>query len=275
MKPISDTAFYCCGIRMRDAESPRPVCGDRFARLFMNEHGMEVFSRFGGERGPNISNVARARYIDDLLRSRLATSPALQVVLIGCGFDSRAFRLTGGSWLELDEPQLIAYKNERLPAAQAANPLRRIAIDFDTESLREKLEPFGGATPTVFVIEGVTMYLTAAALRSTLETLRALFSNHQVIADLMTHEFINAYGKTIKGIIAQLGAQMIPGDEPALPFEETGYREISSGQIAAAALSYRSLGWLVPILRTLFGGLFTGYTVRVFAQDSTGALAAR
>jgi methyltransferase (TIGR00027 family) len=264
MKPISNTAFYCCGIRMRDAESPHPVCGDRFAKLFMNEQGMEIFRRFAGERGPNVTNVGRARYIDDLLRERLAANPGLQVILIGCGFDSRAFRLKGGSWVELDEPQLIAYKEERLPAATAANPLRRVAIDFETESLREKLEANTGVTTTVFVIEGVTMYVSAASLRVTLETLRSLFPRHQVIADLMTRAFIETYGRTIKRIIGELGAAMIPGEQPALPFEQAGYRQLSSQEIASVALQYRSQRWLVPLLRLFFAGLFTGYTVNVF-----------
>jgi methyltransferase (TIGR00027 family) len=264
MNPISNTAFYCCGIRMRDAESPRPICNDRFAKLFMNEHGMEIFNRFGGEHGPNVSNVARAHYIDDLLLTRLAANPHLQVVLIGCGFDSRAFRLAGGTWFELDEPPLITYKEACLPASQATNPLRRIAIDFEHESLREKLQLLSGTAPTVFVIEGVTMYVTADALRATLEVLRSSFPTHEVIADLMTRRFINTYGATIKRIIAQLGAEMIPGDEPAVPFEQTGYRELSSREIAGLAFGYRSLGWLTPILRLLLPGLFSGYTVRVF-----------
>jgi methyltransferase (TIGR00027 family) len=264
MNPVSNTAFYCCGIRMLDAESPHPICNDHFAKLFMNEHGMEIFNRFGGERGPNVSNVARARYIDDLLRARLAANPNLQVVLIGCGFDSRAFRLTGGAWLELDEPPLIAYKEERLPAAQAPNRLRRVAIDFERESLGEKLQSLTGTAPTVFVIEGVAMYLTADALRATLEVLRASFPSHEVIADLATRSFINTYGAKIKCIIAQLGAEMIPGDEPALPFERTGYRQMSSREIAGLAFHYRSLGWLTPVLRLFFPGLFSGYTVRVF-----------
>jgi len=230
----------------------------------MNEHGMEIFSRFGGQRGPNVSNVARARYIDDLLRARLATNPELQVVLIGCGFDTRAFRLRGGSWLELDDSQLIAYKNERLPATEAVNPLQRIAIDFEKESLRDKLQPLARAVPTVFVIEGVTMYVTPEALRATLAVLRSLVPDHEVIADLMTHEFIATYGASIKRIIAQLGADMIPTDQPALPFDQTGYRELSSREIAGAALDYRSLGWLAPPMRLFLGGLFSGYTVRVF-----------
>jgi len=264
LKPISNTAFYCCGIRMRDAEGPHPICGDQYAKLFMNEHGMEIFKRFGGERGPNASNVARARYIDDLLRARLGANRALQVALIGCGFDSRAFRLEGGSWFELDEPQLIDYKNERLPTVQAPNPLRRISIDFARDSLAEKLAPLAQDTPTVFVIEGVTMYVTAESLRATLGVLRSSFPDHEVIADLMTARFIDTYGRTIKGIIAQLGAAMIPGDRPALPFEQAGYRQVSAREIASLAFGYRSLGWLTPLVRLTFRGLFTGYTVRVF-----------
>jgi len=249
---------------MRDAESWLPVCGDRFAKLFMNEHGMEIFSRFATELGPNMSNVARPRYIDDLLRERLARDPHLQVVLIGCGFDSRAFRLEGGSWFELDEPELIDYKNERLPAAQAPNPLERIAIEFERESLREKLQSLSGTAPTVFVIEGVTMYVTAESLRSTLEVLKSMVPEHQVITDLMTRAFIDIYGGTIQRAIRGLGAEMIPGDEPALPFERAGYRELSSREIAGLALDYRSLGWLSPIMRWFFAELFAGYTVRVF-----------
>ena len=264
LKPISNTAFYCCGIRMRDAERSRPICGDQFAQFFMNEHGMEIFNRFGGERGPNISNVARARYIDDLLRTQIAANPRLQVVLIGCGFDSRAFRLDGGTWFELDEPALITYKNERLPASTAPNRLERIAIDFQSGALREKLQPVAGDAPTIFVIEGVTMYVAADALRATLEVLASGFSTHQVIADLMTRQFINTYGRRIKQIIADLGADMIPGDDPALPFELAGYAQRSSSEIASLAFGYQSLGWLAPVLRLFLGGLFSGYTVRVF-----------
>jgi methyltransferase (TIGR00027 family) len=161
MNPISQTAFYCCGIRMQDAQSGHPICDDRYAARFMDGRGLEIFRRFGAETRPNASNVARARYIDDLLRAYLAQDPHLQIVLIGCGFDSRAFRLTGGSWYEFDEPQLIAYKNERLPESQAPNPLRRVGIDFAAEPLATKLGAVPRGANPVFVIEGVTMSVTA------------------------------------------------------------------------------------------------------------------
>ena len=137
MKPISRTAFYCCGVRMRDAERERPVCGDVYAKVFMNEDGLGILETFKDETAPNSSNVARHRIIDDLLRQELAAHPDLRVVIIGAGFDTRAYRLKGGTWLELDEPQVIAYKNERLPASDAQNKLQRIAIDFSTDSLAD------------------------------------------------------------------------------------------------------------------------------------------
>jgi methyltransferase (TIGR00027 family) len=273
MNPISQTAFYCCGIRMQDAQSGHPICDDRYAARFMDERGLEIFQRFGGETRPNASNVARARYIDDLLRGFLAQDPHLQIVLIGCGFDSRAFRLTGGSWYEFDEPQLIAYKNERLPESQAPNPLLRVGIDFAAEPLAKKLEAVPRTVHTVFVIEGVTMYVTAESLRVTLLSLQARFPVHRVVVDLMTRTFLNRYGATIKRIISQLGAEMIPGDAPALPFTESAYRELSSVSVAGLAFRYRALpSALGVVMRVIAPGLFSGYTVRVFhssaAQDS-------
>jgi hypothetical protein len=116
----------------------------------------------------------------------------------------------------------------------------------------------------VFIIEGVTMYVTAESLRATLEVLTARFPGHEVYADLMTRGFLERYRRTIKRIIADLGAQMIPGDQPARPFEAAGYRQLSSAQIAALAFTYRSLGALTPVLRLLMPELFAGYTVRVF-----------
>jgi methyltransferase (TIGR00027 family) len=184
--------------------------------------------------------------------------------LIGCGFDSRAFRLAGGTWFELDEPPLIAYKEERLPAARALNPLRRIPIDFAADSLEEKLRPLSPAAPTVFVIEGVTMYLPPQSLRATLDVLGSRFPGHRIIADLMTRSFINRYGRGVKRIIGELGAQMVPGEAPSQPFEQSGYRESSCAPIVGMIFRYRALGWLNPLLRLLMPGGYSGYTMRVF-----------
>ena len=63
MKPISQTAFYCCGVRMQDAESNKPICGDVYAKVFMSEEGLRILEKFKDEVNPNASNVARARVL--------------------------------------------------------------------------------------------------------------------------------------------------------------------------------------------------------------------
>lgn len=265
MKPVSKTAFYCCGIRMQDAESSKPVCGDSYAKAFMNEDGLRILAAFKDETGPNASNVVRHRIIDDLLRQELRAHPDLCVVLVGAGFDSRAFRLKGGTWLELDEPQVIAYKNERLPAESCKNELHRIPIDFAAESLAEKLAPFADRLPVAIVIEGVLMYLETEVIGQTLQTLRRLFPQHKLICDLMNRKFFEKYGKTIHEKLTGMGAVFkFTADNPEEVFLANGYRRTGKLSIVETAVGFQSVKIPKIILRTLLRTLASGYTIYVF-----------
>lgn len=268
MNPISKTAFYCCGVRMQDAEGRNPICGDQFAKIFMDQRGKEIFQLFGGQLAPNRGNAARHRYIDDYLRSKLASNPELRVILLGCGFDSRAYRLPGGVWIELDEPALIAYKNEKLSEDSCPNRLQRIAINFAEDSLAEKLSPFADGMPTVFIIEGVTMYLTEPALKNTLTAIRRLFGKHEIIADLMSRKFLKRYGKSINRIIASLGAEMIPMEDPARVFIQSGYQQQSCESVVLLLLKYRGFNPSSRVQRALHFCIPTGilgYSMRIFS----------
>ena len=280
MNPISDTAYYSCGVRMLDAQRSRPWCNDTYAERFMDTRGREILQRFGAERDPNMSNLARHRFIDDELRRRLATDPRLRVLSIGCGFDSRAFRLNGGEWIELDEPPLIARKNQALPPTTCPNSLVRIPIEFATEPLQTKLSAYADSRPTLVILEGVTMYVPSVALERTLRELRNLFPQHEVIADLMTRAFAEKHGKRIKEIIADIGVNFDPLTEPENPFTRVGYREAQRESIMCAALTYQRLGWLRPLMRFMYPDVVAGYTVRTFTgvlrvvetKDGAGAL---
>jgi methyltransferase (TIGR00027 family) len=265
MNPVSDTAYYGCGLRMLDARRRRPVCNDIYAERFMGERGQEILQRFGAEPRPNMTNLARHRYIDDELRRRLADDPQLRVILVGCGFDTRAFRLHGGEWFELDEPPLIDHKNDKLPAASCSNSLVRIPIEFATETLQAKLAAYADKRASIVILEGVTMYLPSVALERTLRELRKLFPSHELIADLMSRAFADHYGARVKDIIAGIGANLDPLGDPAAPFGRAGYRQLRSESIILAGLTYQRLGWLRPLMRLVSAGAVEGYTVRVFA----------
>lgn len=263
MNPISDTAYYGCGIRMLDARRRRPICNDTYAERFMDERGRQILGRFAESRS-NGTNVARHRHIDDEVRRRLKSDPGLAVVLIGCGFDSRAFRLTGGRWFELDEPPLIDAKNAKLPAQDCGNQLVRIPIEFATETLESKLAAHAGERPTLVILEGVTMYLPSIALERALRELRRLFPRHEVIADLMTRDFAERHGQRVKATIEEIGVNFDPLTDPAGPFTRAGYRETASESIVCAGLTYQRLGFLRPLMKFAYPDVLTGYTVRTF-----------
>jgi methyltransferase (TIGR00027 family) len=250
---------------MQDAERSNPVCGDAYAKAFMNEDGLRIFEAFKDETSPNAANVARHRIVDDLLRRELLAGPGLLTVIIGAGFDSRAFRLGGGAWVELDEPQVISYKNERLPVTDCENELQRIPVDFSIDSLEEKLSAFSSRSPVVVVIEGVFMYLDEAAIRQTLQTLRRLFPRHKLICDLMNREFFEEYSKTLHEKLTGIGASFkFTVDNPEEVFVQSGYRRAEKVSIVESAVDFGLLQIPKIILETALRGLVSGSAIYVF-----------
>ena len=250
---------------MQDAEREKPVCGDTYARSFMNEQGLRILETFKDETAPNLSNVGRHRIIDDLLRQELSANPNLTVVIIGAGFDTRAFRLPAGTWVELDEPQVITYKEERLPAATSDNELQRISIDFATDSLEEKLASFSGRSPVAVVIEGVLMYLEEVAIDQLLQTLHRLFPQHKLICDLMNREFFEKNAGTVHEKLTGMGATFkFTVDNPADVFVKNGYRQIEKIPIVEKAVLFEA-GEIPPIIwETVQPTLPQGYDIHVF-----------
>jgi methyltransferase (TIGR00027 family) len=253
MKPVSKTAFYCCAIRAWDAESPRPIVGDQYARRFMTDEMWRVMEPYRAERYPNAANLVRPRVIEDSLRDDLARNPMRRIVLLGAGFDSRAFRLPGGLWVEVDEEGVFAHKEPRLPAEDAPNPLVRIPIDFAAESLADRLAPYRGETEVTVVVEGVTMYLTQTETRAMLASLGQTFPHHSLLCDLVTAKFIRRFGQGITTRLGQLGARFGElTDRPEAAFLEAGYRVVKTRSLMRAIKEYEAAPMPSLLLATVF-----------------------
>ncbi|WP_433291035.1 class I SAM-dependent methyltransferase [Actinoplanes sp. CA-030573] len=131
--------------------------------------------------GPRPSAVARTRLIDDLVLAAL-DGGARQVLLLGAGYDARAYRLPGIERVpvfEADHPATQAVKRRLLRGA--VRPERRghvhfVPVDLLAEDLGGALRKAGFAVlePTVVVWEGVTNYLTEPAVDATLREVAAL-----------------------------------------------------------------------------------------------------
>jgi methyltransferase (TIGR00027 family) len=168
----------------RALETSKPVnervCNDPFARKFINPVFYllgKLFAGYGERVGPGVLGflAARCRYIDDYLQACL-TAGIQQVVILGAGLDSRAYRFEALrehiKVFEIDHPATQQAKQDKLKRLFGELPshVTYIPIDFDNETL-QKLFEFGynNQLKTLFIWEGVVCYLQASAVDQTLE----------------------------------------------------------------------------------------------------------
>ena len=186
----SRTAEYMALFRaLEDARPPaQRLFDDPFARRFLSLplRLVAALSRLPGVAGlvcrlidrrwpgARTSAVARTRRIDEQLAAAIAEG-AEQMVLLGAGFDARAYRLPACRRLtvfEVDHPATLARKRALVARALRGLPgwVRFVATDFDHANLASSLASAGydPRRRTVFVWEGVTNYLTASAVDATL-----------------------------------------------------------------------------------------------------------
>lgn len=140
--------------------------------------------------------TGRERYIDDFLSARLAEGLD-QVVLLGAGFDTRAYRIAGierTRVFEVDHPDTQALKRKRLK--QVLDPLPGhvtfVAVDFNTQELAERLLASGydERAQTLFIWQGVCMYLTPEGVDRTL----AVVARHSAPGSTLIFDYFTTMG---------------------------------------------------------------------------------
>lgn len=153
---------------------------------------------FDGEVPPQAEASARVTFVDAAVERYLATID--QFVILGAGFDTRAFRLPRPGRVrcfEVDTPQTQATKRRVLrEAGIAATGVTFVAADFATEDWLARLVEagFDPRRPAVYLWEGVTMYLDRPAVEGTLRTVAGAAAGSVLVFDYFTVEPLRSRG---------------------------------------------------------------------------------
>ena len=181
----SQTAMGTAAVRAIEAEKPADerICYDPLARKFISSwfyFQVRLFARISEwfTHGGSSFVVWRSRYIDDYLQECRKTGTT-QVVILGAGLDSRAYRdglLAGAvTTFEVDYPATQASKIERVKKLFDKLPENVVyaPIDFNIETLDKLLAcGFDRSLKSLFIWEGVTMYLEGETIEATLTWVR-------------------------------------------------------------------------------------------------------
>ena len=126
--------------------------------------------------------ISRTRFIDDLIKKSISEQVE-QYVILGAGYDSRAYNLklpSGLKIFEVDQPEVQEIKISKLPdEIPNAENITYVSVDFNHQSLKNQLlnSGFDKSKSTIYTLEGVSQYITREALNSTLSELALLTPN--------------------------------------------------------------------------------------------------
>jgi methyltransferase (TIGR00027 family) len=147
---------------------------------------------FEGDVPPQYEASARVTFVDAAVERYLATIN--QFVILGAGFDTRAFRLPRPGQIrcfEVDMPRTQASKQRLLRTTGIdATGTTFVAADFETEDWLARLVEagFDSHQPAVFLWEGVVMYLDRPAVESTLRKIASTATGSVLVFDYFTVE---------------------------------------------------------------------------------------
>ena len=214
--------------------------------------------------------VPRTVAIDDAVTA----SACPQVVILGAGLDSRAWRLPALAdrdvW-EVDHDASQQDKRERVgDRAPLARSLRFVPVDFAVDDLGEALDAAGHSAglPTTWLWEGVVPYLTAEQVRSTLAAVRGRSAaGSTLVVNYQSPSLRATIGRRVVGALSRLGGTTaVTSNEPwrtllkpgrmeallreagfdvqsdedlltiagRLPIEPTGRTSLATGRVAVA-----------------------------------------
>lgn len=182
--PISHTALIVAAKRAIENQRSDRLFDDPFAAKLAADEIPVLLERWQ-KVGDNLTQIkakrtrfiaVRTRFYDDFLMSVQLLAP--QIVILGAGMDARAFRLP---WCkearvyEVDRPEVLDYKDSILKDVPAKCIRTVIKADL-TDNWVENLlsQGFSVTNPSIWLLEGVLMYLPEIGVLKLLQTISDL-----------------------------------------------------------------------------------------------------
>jgi O-methyltransferase involved in polyketide biosynthesis len=157
--------------------------------------------------------IARTIVLDELVSQFIAEHPDCVVVNIACGLDTRFYRVDNGRirWYNLDLPETMEVRNQIFEPTERVSNIGISVLDpawADCISARGKM---------LFIIEGLSMYLTAEENAKMLAIIRSHFDNAYVIMECLAKKWVHK--ERVEQSIEKTGAKFRFGADR---FEDLG-----------------------------------------------------
>jgi methyltransferase (TIGR00027 family) len=185
-RPVALTAQFTAKARAIESQRPDALFHDPWAELFAGRAGDAWLAR-QKTAYPGLPLILRTRFFDDFFAERMGDASLRQVVLLAAGYDTRAYRLAwpeGTRLYEIDQPAVLAHKEGLLQREGATPRCERVAIGVDLASdwsASLLAAGFTPGSPSVWLLEGLLMYLTQTEAEAVINSIARLTTQNSWI----------------------------------------------------------------------------------------------
>ena len=198
-----ETMLMTLSGRAIQSQWKNPILRDPWAEEAMQHIDYDLSKQLTGvaswsmwrDIGPTII-ATRAATFDQLTISFLADHPDAVVLQVGCGMDSRAFRVNPPAdveWFDVDYPDVIDLRRQLFPTRDHYH-----MIGAPLDDLRW-LADVPRERPALMIAEGVLHYLSETDVKALLNAVVAHFPSGQLIFDICNTMIVKQAGKNVGG----------------------------------------------------------------------------
>jgi O-methyltransferase involved in polyketide biosynthesis len=178
---VESTMLVTLYLRAVESRSKDSILGDHAAAEAVDRIDYDFTKLVGrGALGNRFPVALRAKQLDEWAADFLHRHPDATVVQLGCGLDSRAFRLdlpAGVRWFDLDYPEVIKLRRRLYPEAAGDHTIGTSVTDPIW------LDDVPTERPVLIIAEGLLMYLTESDIVRLLRRFADRFSTGEMLFD--------------------------------------------------------------------------------------------
>jgi methyltransferase (TIGR00027 family) len=199
IRNVSDTARWVAVYRARETERPDAHFRDPFARRLAGERGEQIAKSMPLGRGNDWSMITRTYLADQFINEQVQQGVDM-IINLAAGLDARPYRMQlppSLQWIEVDLPEILAYKEEILRDEKPVCSLERIRLDLSNATARRDLfAQLGSRSKNALIItEGLLIYLTAADVAGLAKDLAAIPSVQSWLLDIASPGLLRMLAK--------------------------------------------------------------------------------
>ncbi|HEX6446511.1 MAG TPA: class I SAM-dependent methyltransferase [Streptosporangiales bacterium] len=181
LRGAKGTLLYTLYGRALDNRAAHPILGDRWAGEVIEKLGGVTWRMRMGATDRYVIAI-RADRLDGWTRRFLDAHPDANVLGLGCGLDSRVFRIDPAPtvrWYDVDYPEVVELRRRVYPERAGYRMIGSSVTDLDW------LDEVSADRPTLVVAEGLFMYLPKDDARRLVATVAERFPSGELAFDVM------------------------------------------------------------------------------------------